>query len=320
MSQQGSEVRIIFGTQAAFATAATECQVLPFTSESLRLSRNLISSATIRSDRNPQPPVRGNVDVAGDVNFELAPQHGKLFTHALGVCASGVAGTYTYTIGSLPTGLTFEKQFTQITDAERYWQYIGCKINSLRMNFKSEGMIECSVSVMGAKETLATSSADAAPDDFGHDPFDGFQATVTDKDDVTLGSITEIDFTIENNLDGSMYVMDGTGQRKSIPAGTAKVTGNLKALFENSTLYNRAINHTESSIKIIMKRGTGAGTAGNEQLTILMSEIVYHPQAPVVAGPQGVMVELPFEAYYRDSGASPAGALTMELKASEAYY
>ena len=320
--QQGSGVRLIYGVETTFGTKAgttPKYHVLPFTSESLRLSRNLISSKTIRSDRNPQTPVRGNVEVSGDINFELAPQHGRLFTHALGVCVSG-SSPYTYTIGALPTGLTIEKQFTEITDSDQYWQYTGCRINSLKMAFKSEGMIECSVSVMGAKETLAATAADAAPTDVGHDPWDGFQAVITDKDAVSLGDITELDFTIENNLDGGMYVIDGTGQRKAIPAGTAKVSGNLKALFENTALYDRAIANTESSIKIVLTRGSGNGGAGNEKLTILMSELIFHPQAPVVGGPQGVVVELPFEAYYRDSGVSPAGAITFTLAAAGAYY
>jgi hypothetical protein len=213
--------------------------------------------------------------------------------------------------------MTVEKQFTGITGTTQYFQYTGCKVNSLKMNFKSEGMIDCSVSLMGATETLATSAADAAPSDYGHDPFDGFQATITDKDGGTLGDIAELDFTVENNLDGNSYIIDGTGTRKSIPAGTAKVSGNLKALFKDVTLYNKAINHTESSIKVVLTRGTGAGTATNEKLTITMEELIYQPNAPVVSGPQGVMVELPFEAYYRDG--SLTSAIKMVLLAPNPY-
>jgi hypothetical protein len=316
---QGSSVKIIYATEATFGVKSpqTDYQVLPYVSEGLRLSRNLISSRTIRSSRNPQAPVRGNVDVAGDISFELAPQHGRLLRHALGVLDSGSLGTYVYTVGTLPPGLTIEKQFIGIGGGYEYFQYIGCKINSLKMAFKAEGMVESSVSLMGATETLAASTADAAPDDFGHSPFDGFEAVITDSAGASIGDVTEIDFTLENNLDGSSYIIDGTGKRKSIPAGTAKVSGNLKALFEDITLYNKAINNTESSIKIVLTKGTGAGTAGNEKLAIEFGELLYHPQAPVVAGPQGVLVELPFEAYYNDGG--NASAIKMTLLAPNAY-
>lgn len=316
---QGSSVRIIYATETNFnvKSTLTDYFVLPYVSESLRLNRNLISSKTIRSDRNPLPPVRGNVDVAGDIAFELAPQHGRILRHALGQLNSGVVGTYEFTVGELPQGMTIEKQFVGIAGGYEYFQYTGCKVNSLKMNFKSEGMIECSASIMGANETLAATAADASPTDYGNDPFDGFQAAITDINAVSLGNITELDLTIENNLDGSSYVIDGTGKRKSLPAGTTKVTGTLKALFEDITLYNKAINHTESSIKAVLTRGTGAGTAGNEKLTIELAEVLFHPQAPVVGGPQGVLVELPFEAYYGNH--ANASAIKMTLLAPNPY-
>lgn len=311
--QQGSRTKIISAQETVFGTVSVSSNyiIIPFVSESLRMSRNLLSSKTIRSDRNPYAPTRGNVAVEGDISFELAWQHARLLVNALGNANSGVAGTLTMKVGSLPTGLTIEKQFPDIDDANKYFQYSGCKVNSLKMAFKSEGAIECSVSVMGAKETLAAASADSSPTDLGHDPFDGFQATITDKNSASLGDITELDFTIENNLDGSMYIIDGTGQRKDIPAGTAKVSGTLKALFKDTTLYDKAVDNTESSIQVTLTRGTGDGTSGNEKLTINMNEVIFKPQAPVISGPQGVLVELPFEAYYRDD--ADASALTFTL-------
>jgi len=83
--QQGSGVQILYDTETAFGFAPTapNAFVLPIVSESLRQSRNLISSKTIRSDRNPYQPARGNVEVNGDINFELSPQYGRLFLHIL---------------------------------------------------------------------------------------------------------------------------------------------------------------------------------------------------------------------------------------------
>lgn len=321
--QQGSNVKIIGCSEWEFKTVAAGSGValtIPFVSESLRLNRNLISSNTIRSDRNPQQPVRGNVDVAGDVTFELAHQHGLFLHHAFGsyTAASGSSmATHTFKIGSLPTGLSLEKQFTDITGTQKYFQYTGCKVNSFKVSVKPEGMIEASVSIMGANEILATSSFDASAIDIGHDPWDGFQAVITEGG-ATIATVTQVDFELNNNLDGSSYVIDGTGKRYSIPAGTAKVTGTLTALFDSVTLYNKAINNTESSLVITLTKGTGAGTAGNEKLTFTIDELIYKPQAPVVGGPQGVVVELPFESYYRDG--SNASAITAVLLSSRMYY
>lgn len=325
--QQGANSRLLYQTEMIFKNVPSnaDAMVLPFVSESLRSSRNLISSKTIRSSRNPLSPVRGNVDVSGDVTFELAPEYGKLLHHAFGSYAAvsgetvGLAvGTYqhTFKIGTLPVGLTIEKQFTDL-DTAKYFQYSGCKINSLKINVKPEGLIESSCSIIGAKETLAAASFDASPVDPGHSPFDGFSATLTEGG-VALAVATEIDFTLENNLDGTSFVIDGTGQRYSLPAGTAKVSGTVKLLFNNTTMYEKALNNTESALVIVFTHGTGLGTDGNEKLTFTIPELKFQPNAPVVAGPQGVLIEMPFEAFYDDDAA--ASAIHAVLLSSVSHY
>jgi len=324
--QQGSNTKLLYQSEPIFKQVPVnaDAMVLPFTSESLKKSRNLISSKTIRSGRNPQMPVRGNVEVGGDISFEMSHQYGKMLHLALGsyVAVSGesvgmAAGTakHTFKIGTLPS-FTVEKQFPDL-DTAKYFQYSGCRVNSLKVDIKSEGFIECSASLMGARETIANSSFDAAPVDLGHTPFDGFEVALTDGGAV-LANCTEISFTVENNLDGSNYVIDGTGERLAIPTGVAKVTGSVTALFENSTLYEKAVNNTESVITIVLTLGTGVGTAGNEKLTITIPEVIYQPDAPAISGPEGIKITLPFEAYY-DNNAN-ATALMAELLSTTLFY
>ncbi len=318
--QQGSNVKLLIDTETTFKSnpGSPDAMYLPFVSESLRLNRNLISSNTIRSSRDPQQPVRGNVDISGDITIELSPQHGRLLRHVYGGYATAVTGemyTHTYKIGALPVGMVIEKQFTDI-DSARYFQYNGCRVNSFKLSTKSEGMIECSVSVMGAKETIAVNTMDATPTDLGFTPFEAFEAAIT-KDSVSLGGVTEIEFTLENNLDGDNYIIDGTGERDSMPAGSAKVSGTVRAIFDSITLYNLAINNTECSLSLVFTKGTGAGTSGNEKLTFTFDEVIFKPQAPIVDGPTGVMVELPFEAFYRDgSEATAARAVLLSTTAA----
>ncbi len=291
---------------------------LPFLNESLRMSRNLVSSNIIRSTRNPNPPARGNVEISGDISTEIDPFMGRMFKHLLGSYVRTEAGPYTHTfkIGSyadMPAGLQIEKQFTDIL---QYAKYGGCKINSFSMTLKSEGMIEARFGIMGAKETLAELPFDGDPEDFGHTPFDGFEATINAAGESPLGTCTEVTFTVENNLDGSVFVIDGTGEKASLPMGIVKVTGQLTALFEDMDLYEMAIDHEETSLQIVLTKGEGDGTAGDELLTFNFDEIIFKPQSPVISGPVGIMVELPFEAYYNDD--ADASALWIELKNAEA--
>jgi hypothetical protein len=296
---------MIYATATTFKedqVVSGQAQIMPFVSESLRYSRNLLTSKTIRASRNAQKPVRGQVDAAGDINIELAPQYGRLLRHIFG-SYSAVSGagfsTHTYKVGDLPAGgMTIEKQFTDLAVAQ-YFKYVGCKVNSFKLGVKPEGFIDCAVNLMGAKEIVKTTPMDGAPLDLGHSPFDGFGCTIKEGN-VTLGVATAVDFTMENGLDGNTYVIDGTGERYSMPEGVVKVTGTITALFDSMDLYTKALNNTETSLELTFTNGTGAGTAGNEKLVITLPETIFKPQAPVVGGPTGVLVELPFECYYND--------------------
>jgi hypothetical protein len=287
---------------------------LPFKSESLRMSRNLITSNIIRSTRNPNMPSRGRREVAGDITTELNPWMGLIFKHLLGDYSVAGGGPYTHTfkIGNLPIGLQIEKQFS---DIEKYLLYNGCKIGSLGITITDEGPLELRLGLMGAKEAITTLPFDGAPTDFGHVPFDGFEVVIN-RGGSPLGIGTKVDFSVDNALDGSVFVIDATGERYSLPAGIVKANGNLTALFEDLTLYELAVNHTETTLQIVLTKGTGAGTAGNEKLTFNFDEVIFKPQAPVISGPAGVLVELPFEAYYDND--ADASAIWIELKNAQA--
>jgi hypothetical protein len=314
--QSGANSILIFDTETVFATLPDpeDAHVLPFVSESLRLSRNLVSSRTIRSNRNPQAPARGNMNVAGDIAFELSPQYGKLFKHIFGgYDVDGVEApyTHTYTIDTLPVGMCAEKQFLDLA-TPKYFLYQGCKIGSFKLAAKTEGMIDCSVSLMGAKETIGVATFDSTPTDNGHTPFDGFEGSLTYESGTPLAVATEIDFTLENALDGNTYVMDGTGVRHSLPEGAAKISGTVKMLFEDDVLLALAISHTETTLALHFTKGDGDGSAaGNEKMSFYMDEMKFSPNSPVISGPTGLLVELPFEAYYNVD--ADASALRMVL-------
>ena len=77
------------------------------------------------------------------------------------------------------------------------------------------------------------------------------------------------------------------------------------------TLYDLAVANTETTLSIILTKGTGDGTAGNEKLSIYFDEIVLKPSAPVIPGDQGILVDFEFEAYYEND--SDASALRIVL-------
>lgn len=307
---QGSKGQIIYQEETTYKTdpVTPDCTLLHFKNESLKSSRNLISSDTIRGDRNASKPILGNKDVSGGISLELQAYIGTLLKAAMGSNTTTGTGPYVHTmkIGSSLPSLLIEKGFT---DIGQYFKYNGCKVNKFSLNVRSEGFQDLSLDLIGAKETTGSASFDTTPTNLGKTSFSGFNIAAIEEGGSPIAIVTEADITLENNLDGSVYVIGGAGERQSLPEGKVKVSGTLKALFDSLTLYNKALNSTETSLKIIYQLGTGDGSAGNEYLEFFIPELLYSPNAPVISGPQGILVELPFEAYYDNS----TEATTMQI-------
>lgn len=212
---------------------------------------------------------------------------------------SAAATTYKHTIqfgGRLPS-LVVEKGYSDIA---QYFQYNGCVCSGMTVNTTPEGFQKVSFNFSGQKETIDTSSFDAAPTALGKTSFEGFQLATIEEGGVAIANVTKVDFSIDNGLDTGQYVMGGDGLRGGLPEGLCKVTGTLEALFENTTLYAKAVAGTESSLELTWSIGTGAGTAGNESMTLTIPEMIFKQDAPVIGGDGGVLVTLPFEAYYHN--------------------
>ena len=167
-----------------------------------------------------------------------------------------------------------------------------------------------------ANGTLGGASLDSSITDLGHSPFDGFTISTVQEGGADVASVTNIELTIENNLDGSNFVIGGGGIRRSVPEGKIKVSGKITCLFESMATYIKAMRSTESSLKLIYQHGTGAGTDGNEYLEFDIPELYFAKETPVIEGDQGILYNGPFEAFYDD--AAGASAITITLKNAEA--
>lgn len=221
--------------------------------------------------------------------------------------------THTLKAGGNLASYCIEKGFT---DVNQYFKYLGCKCSSLGLSVNADGLIDVSTNWLGASETVAQTSFDtAAPIDNLAYSFDnlGIAAADIKENGSAIAQILSIDsISVENTLDGETFVVGGGGTRAGISAGTYKVSGTVKAIFEDVVLYNKAINNTESSIDITWKRGTGAGTLGNESLQLVIPELTFQAKSPTINGSAGIMVELGFTGCYEDG--ADATALKMILK------
>ena len=292
----GGKGRVAIDFESTFGTtpASPVGKKMPINKASLSGKQNMIDSATITGRRDPVAPAFGNIDVGGNL---VVPLTVRDFGYWLKACfgAPTTTGTdapysHVFKVGDTMPSMVIEQGFT---DVGQYFLYNGCMVSKLGMAFGGDGELTASLDILGAKETLASSSFDSTMDTMVFDRFANFQAAVLEGGS-SIAICTEVSIDVDFGLDGDTYCIGGQGFRSAIAPGLLNVSGKIKAMFQNATLLNKAINGTESSLKVTL-------TNGAHSLEIFVPELVYERAAPPIDGPKGVYVELPFKGYYQNS-------------------
>lgn len=301
---KGSDVQLMLIEEATYGTtpATPAGYVIPVSGIGGNwFSRNLIDNPTLRANRNPSAPVRGNVSVDGSFTMPLGLEYfGWIQKHAIGDPATSGTGPYTHiskcgfneaSAGDMEVGLSFDIGFT---DVNQFHCYNGCRIDSFTVNGSSEGVCTFDVNVIGQGYAQDTSAQDAAPTTYTDTTQDHFNMTMSEGGS-GITYVKECSLTFSNNLDASQYVIGSAGQRGSLPEGIASCTGSITALFQDDVLLTKAENHTESDLSLIW-------TDGSHSLTLHCPEIVYEPASPTISGPDGIVATLNFRSYYANDG------------------
>jgi hypothetical protein len=221
------------------------------------------------------------------------------------------ATTYKHTLkfgGVLPSFIA-DKGFP---DIGQYFKYNGAKIGKYSLGAVPEGFQKVSFDFTASKETTGTTPFDSTATDLTKASFSGFMLGTIEEGGAAIANVTKVDISVENNLDTGVYVIGGAGTRGSLPEGTCKVSGTLEALFSGLELYNKAKASTESSLKLIYQSGTGAGTSGNESLEIFLPELIFQQEAPAISGDKGVMISVPFQAFYTNSAEATVAQIILK--------
>jgi hypothetical protein len=277
-------------------------QIFPFETESLQRKTELIKSNIIRSSRNASKPSRGKRDAGGNIKTELNPFMARQLMMLFGAVTTSGAGpnkTHVFKVGDTLPYHSIEKGFT---DLGSYYQYLGCKCNKGGFEVNPSGILPFDMDFLAMDRVIEAATFDATATDLGHIPWEMFEATIKEAG-VTIATVTSFKWTLENDLDGNIYCVGGGGKRYGIPAGSTVVSGSLTALFDSEALLTKATNGTESSAEVILSRGDGLGTAGNESLALKVDELIFQEQDPIIKDKKGILIELPWTAYW-DNGAN----------------
>lgn len=90
-----------------------------------------------------------------------------------------------------------------------------------------------------------------------------------------------------------------------------KITGNIKAFFENRLLLDKAVRGDKSSLKFIL-------TNQEHSLELFLPEVIYERTSAGIEGAKGIMIELPFTAFY-DNNMQEAAVIATLINGQASY-
>lgn len=310
----GSKTKTLIAFETAYGTtpgdAATKSIKLPINSNNVVSSQNSTTPQTITGSRSPVEPILGNNDVSGDivvpVDYTAFPYWLKaLFGDPSTTKEQPKAGynTHTFKIGDTQPSFTLEKAFPGINTFARE---NGCKVSKLSLSVGGDGELTATISVMGAKESIETSTMGTTPIEAVFTRTQNFQAKVK-IGGTAKGKITSFSMDIDMGLDGDTYCIGGGGYREAICEGLVTISGSLEAFFDNGDYLTMAENSTETSAEVIF-------TQGDLSLSFKLPEIKFARTSPGIDGPGGVKQNLTYNAYYQDGSEKSAVVVTVVNK------
>lgn len=213
---------------------------------------------------------------------------------------------HVFVVGSSVPSMVLDLGFTDIT---QYFKHNGCKLNSMGFEVGGDGEFVANLDIVGSNETVGAAALDATPTTLTFSRFQQFQATI-EEGGSSIAYVSKVTLNALNNLDTSedQFVIGNSGIRGELPEGIMGINGSIRALFQDLTLYNKAVNTTESSLKITYTSGT---PNGNRTLVIEINELHYKRGGPPVETQGGIRIELPFEAFWEDDAEESVVKVTL---------
>lgn len=311
--QKGSTVEIIIGEESAFDTAPAAGFLVPVNTFGLRANRPKNTPDTLTGTRNPAAPYDGNLAVSGSIVVPIdsaAMPYWLQFMFGDSTPTGSDPYVHEFKIGSSMPSFAIEAGYTDLA-TDKFDQFTGCKVASFGIEVGGDGELVGNLEVAGAGESLENSSFDGSPTTVTLARLKNFQAAMTEGGGA-LAIATALSINIDFGLDLDKYVIGGAGALGRIPEGNVAVSGNIKTLFEDTALLDKAVAGTESSVKLTV---TGSASSVFE---LEIQELEYERNSPDIQGPTGLLVDLNFQGFYANG--AEASAIVARVTNSVASY
>jgi hypothetical protein len=289
---QGSRAGLSYVVESTFGTTPGTPSLiqLPYTTQSLNLTKERVTGTDIQPDRMPRVDRHGNRTAAGDIVADLRKGDYDPFLES---AFFNTFSSNVLKVGTTPKFFSIEDAATDIT---QFRLFTGMSVSSLAVSIRPNQMVTGTFSMIGKNMTISGTSVDAvktAPS--GNAPFDAYSGALEIGD--TGGAlsaaaiVTGIDFTINNALAPTFVV--GSSTTPQLEYGMATVEGTITAYFEDAALINRFLNETETALEVSVDDPTGSS-----DYTFLFPRVKINGADVPVDNPTSRIITLPFVALY----------------------
>lgn len=259
----------------------------------LAVAKNTLQSEEIRPNRQITDFRMGTQQGAGNVVSELAyGAFDKVFEALmLGTWANDVVKIGT-TRRSFSILRMFDDLGTVAPNNKKCQLYTGMEANTLQLSVTTEAINQITVGWVGKGMTLSATPpvGSVLGDPSNTAGMDSFTGAITEGGQA-IAVITEIQLNLENGIEARYVVGSRNSIRPSL--GTAQVSGQITAYFEDSYLLEKYINEQTSNIEFTLTDGEG----GNAY-KFTLPKIKYTGGNTDVGGQGPITITLPFTATY----------------------
>ena len=320
MTVLGTQVVIALYDELSYKSAAgiDAGLAMAVTGFSLDAQRAVMPSALIQPDRAHQGAGTGNLDIAGGIDLEMSAETiGFVLRHLLGTPLTSSAAAppappyvHQYRMSTLPAGLLVERDWTTSGLAE-VEHFLGCRIDQATFAIARDSPVTLSLDLLGARYALSAAPLVAPLTFNGHGSWYASDVSVL-IDDAEISNVINATLTLSNNLDRARYGLGAGGERYDLAEGMCDASATLTALVDAdlfATYLDPALDGSPIRLELRLRRGDGSGTAGNEQLRLILPQALLSLTSPPITSPMGLEVSLALEAY----GTTQAAAVEAEL-------
>lgn len=289
---QGSRAGLSYVVESTFGTTpATPSLIqLPYTTQSLDLTKERVTGTDIQPDRMLRVDRHGNRTAAGDIVADLRKaDYDPFFESAF----MNTFSTNVLKIGTTPKSFSIEDA---ATDVAQFRLFTGMTVSSLAVSIRPNQMVTGTFSMIGKNMTVGGTSLDPVKTASStNQPFDAYSGLmrIADAGGVLASSaiVTGFDFTINNALAPTFVV--GSSTTPQLEYGMATVEGTITAYFEDAALINRFLNETQTALEVSVDDPTGSS-----DYTWLFPRVKINGAAVPVDNPTSRIITMPFVALY----------------------